>query len=553
MERVDTVLLTSADEFEAAADQYAWQQTAQPQDYPVLAVMPVVSEAYSDITPTVNGQDVNEDGVLLVAVDAARALDEGVIEVQVAAQGENAPGYSQSVSYPLTEADRAKLDTQKEYYYITYRYMDGTTKDKTVPVEKGQTGETEAPGQREGYTFLGWRGDNDRLYSAGSEVTPEADMVMTAEWGADSTVYTLTISVTGGGSVVRVEDGQEYDFASGTGFLEGDQVVLRAKRATGYRFAGWTVDGESFDEEEITVTMDDNVTVKAAFRRISSGGAPSGGSSGGSVTTYAIAVGSVENGTVECISKEAKGNEVLVTLTPDEGYEVGSLQVVKDSGGEVSVTKRGDGEYLFTMPGEAVRVIAAFVEAQEEADEWNNPFADVAEGAWYYDAVAYASQNGLMNGVSADSFAPDATTSRGMIVTILYRLEDSPSAAQADFADVAAGAYYAGAVAWASANGIVTGYGDGTFGPDTAITREQLAAILYRYAQYLGLEVSQTADLTGYGDAADISEWAQQAFAWAVREGLISGMDDGTLAPQGTATRAQVATILMRLCEKLEG
>ena len=553
VERVDTVLLTSADEFEAAADQYAWQQTAQPQDYPVLAVMPVVSEAYSGVTPTANGQDVTEDGVLLVAVDAARALDEGVIEVQVAAQGENAPGYSQSVSYPLTEADRAKLDTQKEYYYITYRYMDGTTKDKTVPVEKGQTGETEAPGQREGYTFLGWRGDNDRLYSAGSEVTPEADMVMTAEWGADSTVYTLTISVTGGGSVVRVEDGQEYDIASGTGFLEGDQVVLRAKRATGYRFAGWTVDGESFDEEEITVTMDDNVTVKATFRRISSGGAPSGGSSGGSVTTYAIAVGSVENGTVECISKEAKGNEVLVTLTPDEGYEVGSLQVVKDSGGEVSVTKRGDGEYLFTMPGEAVRVIAAFVEAQEEADEWNNPFADVAEGAWYYDAVAYASQNGLMNGVSADSFAPDATTSRGMIVTILYRLEDSPSAAQADFADVAAGAYYAGAVAWASANGIVTGYGDGTFGPDTAITREQLAAILYRYAQYLGLEVSQTADLTGYGDAADISEWAQQAFAWAVREGLISGMDDGTLAPQGTATRAQVATILMRLCEKLEG
>ena len=537
VERVDTVLLTSADEFEAAADQYAWQQTAQPQDYPVLAVMPVVSEAYSDITPTVNGQDVTEDGVLLVAVDAARALDEGVIEVQVAAQGENAPGYSQSVSYSLTEADRAKLDTQKEYYYITYRYMDGTTKDKTVPVEKGQTGETEAPGQREGYTFLGWRGDNDRLYSAGSEVTPEADMVMTAEWGADSTVYTLTISLTGGGPLVRVED----------------QVVLRAKRATGYRFAGWTVDGESFDEEEITVTMDDNVTVKATFRRISSGGAPSGGSSGGSVTTYAIAVGSVENGTVECISKEAKGNEVLVTLTPDEGYEVGSLQVVKDSGGEVSVTKRGDGEYLFTMPGEAVRVIAAFVEAQEEADEWNNPFADVAEGAWYYDAVAYASQNGLMNGVSADSFAPDATTSRGMIVTILYRLEDSPSAAQADFADVAAGAYYAGAVAWASANGIVTGYGDGTFGPDTAITREQLAAILYRYAQYLGLEVSQTADLTGYGDAADISEWAQQAFAWAVREGLISGMDDGTLAPQGTATRAQVATILMRLCEKLEG
>ena len=259
-----------------------------------------------------------------------------------------------------------------------------------------------------------------------------------------------------------------------------------------------------------------------------------------------------DNGSVRVSPTRAeRGDTVTITVDPDNGYELDELVVTDSDGDEISVRDRGDGKYTFTMPRGRVTVEATFAEIVEEPETL--PFVDVPIGAYYYDAVAYASQNGLMNGVSADSFAPDATTSRGMIVTILYRLEDSPSAAQADFADVAAGAYYAGAVAWASANGIVTGYGDGTFGPDTAITREQLAAILYRYAQYLGLEVSQTADLTGYGDAADISEWAQQAFAWAVREGLISGMDDGALAPQGTATRAQVATILMRLCEKLEG
>ncbi len=320
-----------------------------------------------------------------------------------------------------------------------------------------------------------------------------------------------------------------------------------------------TAGGEIEASAGSSVTVGDDTTQLPNGGSVSAGGEVTPNSSGNTgsgssgPTRYTVSVPSdIEGGSVKVSpTRASRGQTVTITVKPDAGYVLDELAVYDADGDEIELERANANQYQFEMPRGKVEIEVSFTEIVEEPEAL--PFVDVPTGAYYYDAVAYASQNGLMNGVSADSFAPDATTSRGMIVTILYRLEDSPSAAQADFADVAAGAYYAGAVAWASANGIVTGYGDGTFGPDTAITREQLAAILYRYAQYLGLEVSQTADLTGYGDAADISEWAQQAFAWAVREGLISGMDDGTLAPQGTATRAQVATILMRLCEKLEG
>ena len=345
-----------------------------------------------------------------------------------------------------------------------------------------------------------------------------------------------------------VYDGKT-DYAAQISLVLKDKLVIQG---TEFEFdaSGWTMQ-LTRDGKAVTSAVDEGL-----YTVVFSCGGVSVGPACFSVTrvnlpdamSYPVVVEPSEHGSVTASSDWAVvGSEVTLTVAPDVGWRLGSLSAVGPDGAQLALRSLGGGKYAFTMPGGKVTVSAVFVRGEGLG------FTDVAPGAWYYDAVAYVSENGLMNGVSADSFAPDATTSRGMIVTILYRLEDSPSAAQADFADVAAGAYYAGAVAWASANGIVTGYGDGTFGPDTAITREQLAAILYRYAQYLGLEVSQTADLTGYGDAADISEWAQQAFAWAVREGLISGMDDGTLAPQGTATRAQVATILMRLCEKLEG
>ena len=177
-------------------------------------------------------------------------------------------------------------------------------------------------------------------------------------------------------------------------------------------------------------------------------------------------------------------------------------------------------------------------------------FIDIAPDAWYKDAVQYAYDNGLMTGVSATEFAPEATTTRAMIVSILARLENVTSAESAGFSDVSDGDWYATAVNWAANVGVVNGYEDNTFRPNTAITREQLAAILMNYASYKGQDVSARADLSTYSDAATISSWANDVMQWAVAEGLISGMTEDTLQPQGNATRAQVAAILQRfLCK----
>ena len=183
-------------------------------------------------------------------------------------------------------------------------------------------------------------------------------------------------------------------------------------------------------------------------------------------------------------------------------------------------------------------------------EETGLPFTDVSSGSWYYDSVAYVYEQGLMGGTGEGRFSPDLTTSRAMIVTILYRLEGSPAVSGgATFSDVAAGGWYADAVAWASANGIVTGYANGSFGPDDTITREQMAAILYRYARYKGQDLSAQAGLDSYADAAQVSAYAADAMEWAVGSGLITGTSATTLSPAGSATRAQAAVILARFCQ----
>ena len=260
-----------------------------------------------------------------------------------------------------------------------------------------------------------------------------------------------------------------------------------------------------------------------------------------------------EGGSVTADSKRAaRGDTIVLTVSPDEGYVLEQLTVKNGSGTELKLTDMGDGKFSFTMPAGDVSVLASFV--KEQAQEAVLPFTDVEEGAWYYDAVAYVYDKGMMTGVTDTTFEPDATTTRGMIVTMLYRLEGEPAVDNAAaFADVAAGAWYEKAVAWASQNGIVNGYGDDLFGPNDAITREQMAAILFRYAQYKGLEaVTLEENLGAFEDAGQISEYAVQAFNWVVGQGLMTGVTDTTLEPQSSATRAQVATILMRYCEALE-
>ena len=175
------------------------------------------------------------------------------------------------------------------------------------------------------------------------------------------------------------------------------------------------------------------------------------------------------------------------------------------------------------------------------------PFTDVADDAWYKEAVDYVYANGLMSGTSATTFAPSTQLSRAMMVQILYNLEEQPVVTEsAAFTDVAAGAWYADAVNWAAGEGIVSGYGNGRFGPDDLITREQMANMLYYYAQYKGYDVSASGELSSFTDGASTSSWAAEAVRWAVGSGLLSGKGGGVLDPQGTATRAEAASIFMR-------
>ena len=278
-----------------------------------------------------------------------------------------------------------------------------------------------------------------------------------------------------------------------------------------------------------------------------------GGGSSSSIstpTTYAVNVNAATNGAVAADKKTAsKGTTVTVTASPSKGYVVDAVKVVDKDGKDVAVTEK-DGKYVFTMPASAVTVTGSF--KAETPAPVALPFTDVKSGNWFYDAVKYAYAQGLMTGTSATTFAPNGTMNRAMIVTVLYRLEKSPAVTGASkFTDVPAGQWYSDAVAWAAANKIVNGYDETTFGPMNAVTREQMAAILFRYEQVKGLEnVTLEENLNRFPDQNKISAYAIPALQWAVGQKIINGNADGTLDPTGTATRAQVAQIFTNLLNK---
>ena len=271
-----------------------------------------------------------------------------------------------------------------------------------------------------------------------------------------------------------------------------------------------------------------------------SGGLSSGGGGGGSMSSGRPVVEVAgEGGTATA------GNDGTVTITPDEGYKIGKITV---NGEEVAIPADGKLSGL----DKNVKVVVTF-EKIEEVPAIIGSFKDVLADAWYAEAVQYALDNGIMNGTGATTFAPNESTTRAMIVTMLYRLEGEPDidgeSLGYPFADVDANAYYGDPVYWARLHGIVNGVSGTSYAPDDAITREQLAAILYRYAQYKGYDTSVgDMSLAGYTDADQISAYAAAAMQWANGNGLITGRTDTTLVPQGTATRAEVATILMRFC-----
>ena len=319
---------------------------------------------------------------------------------------------------------------------------------------------------------------------------------------------------------------------------EGTKLTLPTPSRSGYTFEGW-YDGSSRVSSPYKVMKDVTLTAEWDYN---------GSSSSSGSTRYTVSVEDTDNGSVEVSpTRASKGSTVTVTVKPDEGYELDELTVTDKNGDSVKLTDKGDGKYTFKMPASKVTVEAVFTAAKVEG----LPFTDVTSGDWFYDAVAYVYDKGMMEGTTDTTFAPAMNLTRSMIAQVLYNLEERPEApGAAGFPDVAAGAWYADAVNWAAARGIVKGYDTGAFGPEDSVTREQLAAILYRYAQAKGYDTTQGGmAVREFSDSASISDWAQEAMAWAVNAQVLSGKGNGVLDPQGTATRAEVAQMLMNFGE----
>lgn len=263
-------------------------------------------------------------------------------------------------------------------------------------------------------------------------------------------------------------------------------------------------------------------TVTVSTRSSSSGGS--------SKTTYPVNTPTADNGTAVVSPKNAaKGDTVTITVTPDSGYKVDKVTVTNANGNTITVTDKGNGKYTFTMPASKVTVTPTFVKIAQQPT--GKTFVDVEKSDWFADAVAYVTEKGLMNGTGSDTFSPNASTTRGMLMTVLARYagEDTTDGAT----------WYEKGMNWAKAKGV----SDGT-NPTVNITREQLVTMLYRYAG----SPAANGSLDNFSDAASVSSYAVNAMQWAVANGIVNG-SNGKLNPKNNATRAEVAAILMRFCE----
>ena len=340
----------------------------------------------------------------------------------------------------------------------------------------------------------------------------------------------------------------------GAKLAAGDILTIAADPATGYTLDKLTVSGATKQPGGTYKVDAAAVSVSASFK--STGGTSGGGGGGGGAvapTTYDIVIPSALANIVKADKTKAAAGDTVTLTVSDEG----TLTVTDSNGKSVALTDLGSGKYTFKMPSSKVNVAFAASGETKPCDGGKDcpsaPFKDVDTGKWYHVSIDYVLTHSIMNGVSGTSFAPNSNLTRGMLVQILFNLEGKPQSASASFSDVKVDAWYAKAVGWAAANKVVTGYADGTFRPNAAVTREQAAAILYRYAQSKGIDVSvgEDTNILSYADALQASEYAIPALQWAVGAGVLNGKSGNLLAPTGTATRAEIAAIMQRWCEKI--
>ena len=302
---------------------------------------------------------------------------------------------------------------------------------------------------------------------------------------------------------------------------------------SGYRFVGW-YNGNAKWNFDTPVT--ENLTLTAKWEKIHT--------SVPSAPRYDVAVSDGAHGSVTVSPKSAsKGSTVTVTVTPDKGYALETLAITDKNGNALDLTDQGGGQYTFTMPSSPVTVAATFM----DDNTMLNFFVDVPAGAYYYDAVLWAAEGGIVTGTDAVHFSPDASCTRAQIVTFLWRAAGSPVVNYAmNFNDVDGGAYYAEAVRWAASEKVVEGTTAETFAPDAAVTRAQVVTMLYRFAKAQGMDTTQGGmAIREFDDFDAVPAYALEAMDWAVNAGVLKG-DNNRLLPQDNCTRAQIVTMLYR-------
>ena len=403
-------------------------------------------------------------------------------------------------------------------YTITVKPENGKA-DITITQDYGTPITAPADPTREGYTFAGW----DKAIPA---TMPAENLTITAHWSLDT--YSITYNLDGGTA------SGNPDFYT----VESSTITLNPPTRTGYTFIGWSGTDLS-GSDNLTVTIPAGSIGNRSYI------------AHWSLNTYSItydldggtAFGNPDSYTVE--SAAITLNEPTKAGYVFTGWS--GTDLVGEDNLTVTIPAGSIGDRRYTAHWEFDPTIIAALNPTPNAD-----FLDVSRVDWFYYDVRYVCENGLMNGTSRNWFSPYGTATRGMLVTILYRMENEPRCfGSAAFSDVKPGAYYEKAVVWASQNNIVSGYTDGTFRPDAPVTREQLASILYRYTLYRGQDVSagETTSLTGYGDAQAVSSYALPAMRWACGTGILQGAN-GKLNPSGLATRAQLAAMLHRYLTK---
>ena len=379
-------------------------------------------------------------------------------------------------------------------------------------------------------------------YGTVSFTMTDADVSVYAEFTDQLYVFTNYNGYRGEVEVLVKDDasGEWVD----TNFADkGDWVAFKPVAYTGFNigaisvtgnWTGWSYDVETWYWHNGWYYFQmpwENVTINVEFTD----------------NSHAVNVKDASNGTLKTNTKWAVEDErVYITAVPDKGYELTWLSVKAEDGTRVDVYEAlKEDTYYFFMPDQAVTVSAIFA-----YDYPDMPFTDVNSNSWYFNAVEFVYNKGIMQGVSSTKFSPNGTVTRGMLVTMLWRMAGEPYVGGGSFDDVASGSYYATAVAWAAKNGIVDGYNSTRFGPNDAVTREQIATMLYRYAKWLGYSTSGSS-LAGYSDASSVSSWAKDAMGWAVKNSVVTGVTATKLNPTSSATRAETAQMFMNFYEYL--